>query len=418
MGFNSTTQDPNTPVLTGIGTIAATGLGTDQFWACLLAGASKVGQITRFDASTFPCNLAGEVADNLIANLLPPRKLRTTSHASRLALISTDQALADARFDSPQGDNIGVVVATALGGWIDAEKQFATIREKGAGRVNPLLVSGSGCHAAAAEIAQSKKMLGPQHTVSTSCAASLQALSLASNLIREREVEVCLVSGSESPLSPTLLAAMGKSDELAQGRSADKASRPFDRGHSGIIPSEGACTVVVESAEHARNRGAKAYAEIAGAASSSDSLGMFGIDESGESGARAIHRMISRSRITPDQIDYVCAHANSSPAFDRKEAIVLRKAFGEFAAKIPVSSIKGVLGHPFGASGAFQTAAAALAMKHSLIPHTANLENPDPECDLDLVMGEPRPAEIRHALITSYGYGGVNAYLLLRNPNL
>ncbi len=151
-----------------------------------------------------------------------------------------------------------------------------------------------------------------------------------------------------------------------------------------------------------------------GGASSCDAEGLYHFDQSGETGARAIHGLLRKTGVTPDQIDYVCAHANSSPAFDRKEVTVLKKAFGEFAARIPVSSIKGVLGHPFGASGAFQTAAAALAIQNDLIPPTHNLEEPDPDCDLDLVMGEPRKTTVRHALVTSYGYGGVNAYLLLR----
>jgi 3-oxoacyl-[acyl-carrier-protein] synthase II len=156
------------------------------------------------------------------------------------------------------------------------------------------------------------------------------------------------------------------------------------------------------------------YAEILGGTTSCDAKGLYQFDETGEAGARAIHRLLRKTGVEPGEIDYVCAHANSSPAFDRKEITVLKKAFGEFAAKMPISSIKGVLGHPFGASGAFQTAAAALAIHHGVIPPTHNLEDPDPACDLDIVAGEPRKANIRHALVTSYGYGGVNSYLLLR----
>jgi len=174
----------------------------------------------------------------------------------------------------------------------------------------------------------------------------------------------------------------------------------------------------VESAERAAKRGATVLAEVLVSGASCDAQGLFQTEPSCRTAADTLQKVMLVAGLSPADIDYVCAHANSSPAFDRKEVLVLKRAFGEFAAKIPVSSIKGVLGHPFGASGAFQTAAAALAMQHSLIPPTHNLEEPDPDCDLDLVMGEPRPATIRHALITSYGYGGVNAYLLLRNPNL
>jgi 3-oxoacyl-[acyl-carrier-protein] synthase II len=165
--------------------------------------------------------------------------------------------------------------------------------------------------------------------------------------------------------------------------------------------------------EAAKQRGARVYAELSGCVSSCDAQGMYTLDPSGQAGARAIHRLLQQNRLGADSIDYVCAHANSAPAFDRKETLVLKVAFGEFAARMAVSSIKGVQGHPFGASGAFQVAASALSIRHEMIPPTHNLEDADTECELDHVQGKPRPVSVKRALVTSYGYGGVNAYLLV-----
>jgi 3-oxoacyl-[acyl-carrier-protein] synthase II len=233
--------------------------------------------------------------------------------------------------------------------------------------------------------------------------------------VRAGEADVVLAGGTESPISPLVLAGLGRTHELCDLTDApDRASRPFDHEHCGIVPSEGACFLVVESAKTAARRGAQVYAEIVTSASSCDAQGMFGANPIAPSGSRALVDMLKRAHIGPTEIDYVCAHANSSPYFDRKEILILKEAFGEYSSSVQVSSIKAVLGHPFGASGAFQVAAAALALKNQIVPPTHNLEIPAPECDLDCVPLNSRHANLRYALVTSYGYGGVNAFLLLR----
>jgi len=196
----------------------------------------------------------------------------------------------------------------------------------------------------------------------------------------------------------------------------ERACRPFDRDHCGMVLSEGSCVLVIETAERAAQRGVAPYAEVLGFASSCDGQGLFDLDETAEVAARTVFRVLRRAGVVQTEIDYVCSHANSSRAFDRKETLVLKKAFGEWAPRLAISSIKGVLGHPFGASGAFQVAASGLAIRHGLIPPTHNLETPAPECDLDYVAGKARAAIVRNALVTSYGYGGVNAYLVLAAP--
>ena len=403
-------------VISGLGLVAPTGVGADAFWRALLEGRCGIGRITRFDPTSYPCQVGGEVRDTSYEALLDPRTLRTTAHATQLAVAAAELAARDARLDtrSCEPDLVGVVLGTALGGWRDAAQQQGILLERGARRVNPFIVSGTPNHAPAAEVASVFGAQGPQLTLSAGCPASLQAIHLGATLVAGGDLDVCLAGGTESPLIPMVLAAMGRTQELCVlNDDPARASRPFDCQHAGIVLSEGSCVVVLESAESAARRGVRPYAEVLGGASSCDARGMYGYDPSGDPGARAVRRALSRSGLASDEIDYVCAHANASPIFDRKEALVMHAAFGEGARRIAVSSIKGIIGHPFGASGAFQVAATVLAIRHQLLPPTHNLELPAPECDLNHVTGAPRVASIRHALITSYGYGGVNSYLVL-----
>ena len=406
-------------VITGIGLLGPTGNGWEAFWQSLIEGRSGIGRITRFDPTLFNCQVGGEVRDRSYEELLDPRKLRTTTHVSQLALAATELALRDARLPTGTYDRemVGVSVGTALGGWREAEQQHAILMERGARRVNPFVANSSPHYAPAAEVSSAVDARGPQITFATGCAASLQAIAHGAALVASGEIDLCFAGGSESPLIPMVIAGMGRTQELSTlNDDPERASRPFDRRHCGLVLSEGSCLVVLEAAELAERRGATSCAEILGSASSCDAAGLYGGDPSGEAGARALLRALDRSALSPTELDYVCAHANSSPAFDRKETLVIKRAFGEWAARLPVSSIKGVLGHPFGASGAFQVAAAVLAIQKQLIPPTHNLDDPDPDCDLDYVPREPRPARLRTAMVTSYGYGGVNAYLVLSEP--
>jgi 3-oxoacyl-[acyl-carrier-protein] synthase II len=403
-------------VISGIGLIGPTGIGLEAFWRSLLEGRPGIGRITRFDPTGYTCQIGGEVRDRSYEELLDPRKLRTATHVTQLALAATELTLRDAQLPRnwEQPDLVGVSIGTALGGWRDAEQQHSILMERGARRVNPFIANSTPNHTAGAEVATAVGAQGAHVTFSSGCPASLQAIGHGAALVASGELDFCVAGGAESPLTPMVIAGMGRTLELSTvNDDPAHASRPFDHRHAGLVLSEGACLLMIESAEHAARRGVVPYAEVLCSASSCDASGLYTFDSSGESGARAIHRALSRCGLGVTDIDYVCAHANSSPAFDRKETTVIKKAFGEWAACLPISSIKGVLGHPFGASGAFQVAAAALAIRHQLIPPTHNLEVPDDACDLDCVPGEARAARLRRVLVTSYGYGGVNAYLVL-----
>jgi 3-oxoacyl-[acyl-carrier-protein] synthase II len=408
-------------MITGIGLVGPTGSDPQAFWQSLLNGRSGVGRITRFDPTSYACQVGGEVRDTSYETLLDPRKLRTTTHVTQMALAATELALRDARLatDFYAPDLIGVCMGTALGGWREAEQQHSVLIERGVRRVNPFIANGTPNHASGAEVASLVRAQGPQTTFSTGCPASLQAITYGAALVASGDVDMCLAGGTESPLIPMVVAGMGRTQELCTlNDDPPRASRPFDRDHAGLVLSEGSCILVLEAHEQSRRRGVTPYARVLAGTTSADGNGLYDFAPSGEPGARAIHRLLQRLGLTALDVDYVCAHANSSPAFDRKETVVIKRAFGESAARLPVSSIKGVIGHPFGASGAFQVAATALAVRHQIVPPTHNLVNPDPECDLDYVPGEPRAAQIRRALVTSYGYGGLNAYLLVGAPGL
>jgi 3-oxoacyl-[acyl-carrier-protein] synthase II len=404
------------PVITGIGLVGPTGVGTEAFWSSVVDGRSCIRPITRFDVSTYASQIGGEILDRSYETLIEPRKLRTTTHVTRMALAGAEFALRDARLSSQvyEPERLSVSVGTSLGGWLEAEQQHAILLERGARRVNPFIVNGSPNHAPGVEVASAIGARGPQLTFSNGCTSSLQAIGHGAALVASDVVDACVVGGVENPLVPMVLAGMGRTQELSTlNDDPARASRPFDAEHAGMVLSEGGCFLVIEDLASALQRGVEPYALVLGIASSCDANGLYGIDPTGRAGAYAIHQLLRKTDLQATDIDYVCAHANSSPVFDRKETLVVKAAFGECAARLPVSSIKGVIGHPFGASGAFQTAAAALALRHQTIPPTCNLERPDPECDLDYVPGPARRAALRRVLVTSYGYGGLNAYLLL-----
>lgn len=401
--------------ITGIGVLAPTGMGCERLWAAVRDGRPAVGPLRRFDATLTSCRVAGEVDDALLAEHVDPRKRRTTTRASQMALVAAELAMTDARLanGAVAPDGLAVLVGTALGGWADGEQQSAILLERGARRVNPFIAAGAPSHGPGAEVAAAVGAQGPHYTFSSGCPSSLQALAHGAALIESGIADACLVGGAEAPLSPMVFAALCRTNELATDEDPATACRPFDVAHAGMVLSEASAFLVLEPLEQARARGARVYATVLGGAFSCDAQGMYGADPTGAAGARAIRRLLAATATHPDRIDYICAHANSSPVFDRKEITVLSAALGECLPAIPISSIKGVLGHPFGASGALQAAVCALAMRDGLIPPTANLETPAPECRARHVIGAPRRAALRRALITSYGYGGVNGCLLL-----
>lgn len=409
-----------TVAVTGIGIVSPAGLGKDRFWNALLHGPSAIGAITRFDASSYSTRIAAEVRDLGYRDLVPPTKLRNAALVSQFAMAATRLALDDARWHESQQESFrrGVVLGTSVGGWYEAQQQYGILLEKGAGRVNPFLVNGGANHGPAVEVAVIAQAQGSHATFSTGCCGSTHALGHAAELIASGQIDFCIAGGTEAPVSPMVVAALSRLHELSESNEDPLlASRPFDCTHAGFVLAEGSAILILEEAESARRRGAHIYAEILGHSSAVDAADPFRVDFSGDAGAAALENCLRNSGLEPDAIEYVCANANSSPQLDRKESTILKRVFGPRLRKMPVSSIKAIIGHPFGASGAFQTAATCLAIENGILPPTHNISMQDPACELDVVPNFPRPAKIANAVISSHGFGGLNAYLALRAPS-
>lgn len=403
-------------VVSGVGIVAPTGVGRVAFWEAVCAARPALGPLTRFDASAFPARVAGQVPDAGWDPRLDARARRTTPPATQLLLAAAHLALDDAGVapDVAAPARRGVFVGTALGGWRTGEEQLSVLRARGPRRVNPFLANAAPPYAPGASLATAVRAEGPQQSLTSGCPASLQAIAHAAAAVAGDEVDLCLAGGIELPLCEVVVAGMGRTHELFAGDGApDGASRPFDVGHAGMVLSEAAVVLVLEPLAQVAGRGGRPLARVLGHGDSCDAQGLYGGASDGAAGARAVHMALRRAGRDAREVGWVCAHANAAPAFDRKEAAVLRAAFGEGLARVAVSSVKGVVGHPLGASGALQTAAAALAVATRTLPPTANLSQPAPDCRLSHVVGAPRAWTPDAALVTSYGYGGVNAALLL-----
>src|ERR1700687_1710225 len=295
--------------ITGIGVLAPTGLGKEIFRDAIINGYPVIGLITRFDATSYPCGIAAEIRDDGYRSLIAPAKLRTATRTTLYALAATELALRDAHLSAAEyaPHERGVVFGTSLGGWHEAQQQFAILMEKGAHRVNPFLLNGSANHAPAMEVAVVTQSQGTHATFSTGCCASMHAIGHAAELVARGEIECCVTGGTEAPISPLVVAAMGRTRELCCATDdIARASRPFDRDHSGFVLSEGSAVLVLEANGRARARGASIYAEVLGHASAMDATDIFKVDQSGVAGARAIQACLARSGICAQDLDYVC----------------------------------------------------------------------------------------------------------------
>jgi len=406
-------------VVTGMGIISPIGVGKEAFWQSLIEGKSGIDRITHFDASPYPCQIAGEVKDLRYQDLLKPRQLRRMGYNTQFAVAAAKLALADAGLE-PVWDNaytVGAVIGTSVGNSKAALEQEAILLERGAARVNPFIgVSSLETGCVAAEVAIEARAQGPVFTVSGGCASSLCALGVASDLVRGGSLDVCLSGGAESPIFPLAFISMFRTQGLATlNDDPPRASCPFDRRHDGIVISEGACILVLEEMSRAKEGQAPIYGEIMSYALGSEAQDSFHLEPSGEDAARVLRQALERAVVTPTDIDCINAHGSSYPDWDRKETRILKQVLGEAAYSIPISATKSVMGHTFGAAAAFQVASALLSLNRQLLPPTINLQEPDPECDLDYVPRIPRPTTARICLVNSFGHGGLVSFMILKH---
>lgn len=407
----------NRVVITGIGAVTPIGSERTGLWNGLRRGESAVGPITRFDPSPFPSRIAAEIADFDPLDYLEPRQARRLDRFSQLAVVAGHQALSDAGLglEHRGNESAAVFLGSALGGIAFAEEQHRRFLDNGFHAVDPTLALAVFGGAAATNLAIEFGIRGAVHGNANSCASGLIAIGEAFRAIRMGELEYALTGGAEAPLAPLTFGAFARINAMSTGNhSPSTACRPFDRTRDGFVMAEGAVVLVLEELEHAVRRGARPYAEVLGYGATNDAYHMIVPDPSGREAARAINLALGEAGMNPAQVDYLNAHATGTLLGDAAECAAIRRAFGDHARRLPVSGTKGLHGHALGASGAIEAAIATLAISHEWIPPTVNLECPDPACDVVHVRPPGREAPIEVAVTNSFGFGGINASLVLR----
>ncbi|GAC1691536.1 MAG: beta-ketoacyl-ACP synthase II [Gemmatimonadaceae bacterium] len=404
-------------VITGVGAITPVGLGAQGLWDGLRAGKSAVRSLTRFDPSIFRSHNAAEVNGFVPTDHLEAKRTKRLDRFGQFSVVAARMAVDDARLDLTREnrERIGAMMGTALGGIGYAEEQLGVFLQGGIRAVDATLALAVFGGASSCNIAIELGVQGPNSTNAMSCASGTLAIGDAFRQIRDGYADVMLCGGAEAPLAPLCYGAFALIRAMStRNDDPGTASRPFDKDRDGFVMGEGAAVVVIEERSRAVARGARIYAEVLGFGSSSDAHHMTAPLPDGSQAARCIERALADARVDPQDIAYCNAHGSATPLNDPTETLALKKVFGEHAYKLQISSTKGYYGHALGASGAIETAICALALTHDWLPPTVNLAVPDPSCDLDFMPGAGRAVQVDHILTNSFGFGGINASLVLR----
>ncbi|MEA2533022.1 MAG: 3-oxoacyl-[acyl-carrier-protein] synthase [Actinomycetota bacterium] len=399
--------------VTGIGPVTPIGTGVEDFWAAMVAGRSGAGPITRFDATDFKSKVAAEINGFEITDYLPAKNARRLDRFSQLAYAAATLALADAHMkpSDPDPTRVGMVIGSGIGGIGLWEEEHTAMLKRGPRFVSPSLIAMMIPNAAAGSLAIEFGFTGPNECTVTACASSGHAIARAMDYIRSGAADVVLVGGAESCISPMSVASFCSARALTtRNDDPEHASRPFDRDRDGFVIGEAATVLVFEAMEHARNRGARILAEAIGYGLSSDAYHVVAPHPDGAGASAAMTAALADAQLAPGEVGYINAHATSTELGDASEAKAVRKVFG--SQPPPTSATKSMTGHLLGAAGATEAAASILAMLRGKLPPTINYENPDPECDLDVVPNKARDAKVDVVMSNSFGFGGHNVSVL------
>ena len=406
------TVDRTRVVVTGMGVMAPTGQNVKEYWDNLVSGVSGIGKITLCDASEFPNDIAGEVTGFDASQYANAKETRRMARFSQMAVAAAATAIENSglNLSEEDGERLGVVMGNGNGGFPTTEENAETLFGRGGMRMSPFFVPMILPNMAAAQISRIYGLQGYTNTVITACAAGNQAIGEAAEVIRRGAADVVLGGGCEAGISRLGLGGFHVIRALSRYKGEPaQASRPFDADRDGFVPAEGAGVLVLESMEHAINRGANVIAEILGYGVSSDAFHAVQPDKNGEGAARAIKFALRDADLVPADIDYINAHGTSTPLNDASETKAIKKAFGEAAYSVPISSTKSMTGHALGGAGAIEAVAVVKTIETGIIHPTINLTNPDENCDLDFVPNEARKVDVRSALSNNFGFGGQNA---------
>jgi 3-oxoacyl-[acyl-carrier-protein] synthase II len=404
-------------VITGLGAITPLGIQIKTIWEQICRGVSGIGHITRFDTSDFAVRIAGEAWDFSPDAYLDKRDIRRTDRFVHFALAAAQEAVQDAELEVSEANahRVGVYIGTAFGGLGSLETVHRQLLEKGPNRVSPLFPAIVLGNLASGHVSIRFGASGPNNSSVTACAAGAHSIGEAFHLITRDAADVMISGGTEAVITPLAVSAFGNMRALStRNDSPQTASRPFDRERDGFVMAEGAGILILEELQHARRRSAPIYAEVIGYGSAGDAHHLTAPCPDGAGAARCMGNALRDANLSPDAVDYINAHATSTPAGDVAETLAIKTVFKARAHAIPISATKSMTGHLLGAAGAVESIFTVLALRDGVLPPTINHQHPDPDCDLDYIPNEARRISIRTAMSNAFGFGGTNATLLFR----
>ena len=404
-------------VVTGVGLVCALCIGTEETWQNLLAGQSGIGPVTQFDTTSFDCTIAGEIKNFDPFRWIEKKELKKMGRFIQVALAAADFAVKSASWKPEDSDlnEAGVYVSSGIGGFDIIEREHRKLVQGGPGKISPFFIPSAIVNLASGHISIRYGAKGPNSATATACSASAHAIGDSFKIIERGAAEMMICGGTEATITPMGIGGFAAMKALST-RNDDPAhaSRPFDAGRDGFVVGEGAGILILESLEYAQKRNANILAEIVGYGMSGDAYHITQPASDGDGAFRVMRAALKDAKLNPTDIGYVNAHGTSTPLGDVIETRALKRVFGEFAQKVPVSSTKSMTGHLLGGAGGLEAGISVLALRDQILPPTINLETPDPECDLDYVPNVARKASVEYALSNSFGFGGTNAALIFK----
>jgi 3-oxoacyl-[acyl-carrier-protein] synthase II len=410
-------MDTKRVVVTGVGMITPLGIGVQESWNGLLAGRSGIRKITHFDASNFPTQIAGEVEGFSAEDYIESKEIKKMDRFIHLAVAAASMSLADSglKITEENAERVGVTVGSGMGGLHAIEHYHSVLLEKGPKRITPFFIPMLIVNLAAGQVSIRAGAKGPNSAVATACATGSHSIGDAFKIIQRGDADAMIAGGTESVITPLGIGGFNAMKALStRNDEPEKASRPFDINRDGFIMGEGAGIVILELLENALGRGAKIYAELIGYGMTADAYHITSPSPGGEGAARCMKMAIKDGGIDPLDVNYINAHGTSTKYGDELETHAVKTVFGEHAYKIAVSSTKSMTGHLLGAAGGVEAVITVLSVHNNIVPPTINLDNPDPECDLDYVPHKSREMNVEYGLSNSFGFGGTNACLLFK----
>jgi 3-oxoacyl-[acyl-carrier-protein] synthase II len=403
--------------VTGVGLLTAVGLNTKETWENLLAGKSGVAPITHFDTTGFSSTIAAEVKGFDPFQFIEKKELKKMGNFIIYALAAAQEAVnqSQLRITPDIAERVGVYIGSGIGGFDVIEREHTALLQGGPRRISPFFIPAAIVNLASGHVSIRYGAKGPNSATCTACSSSAHAVGDSFKLIQRGAADVMICGGTEAAITPMGVGGFAAMRALStRNNEPEKSSRPFDKDRDGFVIGEGAGILILEGLEFAVKRGAPILAEISGYGMSGDAFHITAPDETADGAGRAMRATLDDAGIAPQQVSYINAHGTSTPYNDRLETLAIKKAFGDHAYKIPVSSTKSMTGHLLGGAGGLEAGITVMALHDQIVPPTINLDNPDPDCDLDYVPNRARKAEVEYALSNSFGFGGTNAALLLK----